>query len=213
MSKTRVMFAMFSIVAILLCVSHICHFVSPLIQMSSGGTTVISDEDGGDDMTSWEFAQLALFFDQYDWENYNADDFPDWLYMPEETPDWFNASNDEMLIPPFYGYHWDTYNPDDFPNWILAPDELPDGFNSTNPEHVLGFMMMYIDPELMEDMEDMTTSEGTDGTDETDGTDMGSGDIDFGAIIGDFVNIYELIYGVIALGVAIVLFIVSRSVE
>lgn len=206
MSKPRLFFAMFSIIAVLMFVNHVLHFVSPLIRMSdeSGGIT-----EEGDDLTTWEFLEVATFFENYNWSEYNSEDFPDWLYMPSELPTGFNASNGDS-VPPFYGYNWDEYDPTDFPNWLIMPTELPSDFNSTDPEYVMGFITEHIDPEFIESMEDGMS----DLAEVEDPSDVLSGEnFDLGSIVSSIISVWELVYGVIWLGVAIVLFILSRSVD
>lgn len=204
MSKARLFFAMFSIIAVLLCVNHVLHFVSPLIRMSdeSGDLT-----DDGDDLTTWEFLEMAAFFENYNWSDYNSEDFPDWLYMPDSL-EGFNDS--DGAIPIFYGYNWTNYDPEDFPNWLIMPSKLPSDFNSSDPEYVSQFIFEHIDPEFISQMEDGMS----DLADVEDPSDVLTGDnFDLGSIVGSIISVWELVYGVIWFGIALVLFILSRSVE
>lgn len=209
MSKTRLFFAMFSIIAVLLCVNHVLHFVSPLIQMSTEEGEIPFDNETGDDLTTWEFLEMATFFENYNWSDYDVNDFPDWLYMPDEYPGGLNSSDNES-VPPFFGYHWDVYNSEDFPNWLDMPDTLPTDFDRHDPEYVMDFIADHIDPEFMESMEDGMS----DLADVENPEDLLSGDnFDLGSLLGSIISVWELVYGIVWLGIAIVLFIVSRSVE
>lgn len=209
MSKARVFFAMLSIVAILLAVNHVLHFVSPLIQLGSmdeEGTSDIADD--GDDLTTFEFLEMASTFENYDWSNYNPDDFPDWLYMPDELPTTYNAS--EVGVPPFYGYNWSNYNPDDFPNWLIMPDQLPSDFNATDPEYVMDFVGEHIDPTFVESMEDGMS----DLADVENPEDLLSGDnFDLGSLIGSIISVWELVFAILNIGAALIFLVISRSVD
>lgn len=211
MSKAKPFFAIMSIVAILLAVSHVIHFVGPLIQMSDEEGNI--PQDTGDDLTTYEFLELAQFFENYDWANYNPDDFPAWIYMPDALNETEFVNDDWNIsqsgVPPFYGYDWDTYDPTDFPNWLIMPETLPTDFNRTSPTYVEEFVFDHIDPSYYEAMEDaMSDLAGIDSPEDA----LSGDNFDLGSAIGSIISVWELIYAILNIGAALIFFIISRSV-
>ena len=195
MSKTRTFLTLFSIISILLSVSHIVHFASPLLEMTADPDI----PESGDDMTAMEFLKMAQFFDEYDWEEYDSEDFPDWLYMPSEYPSELNASEDALS--PWAAYDWDSYDPNDFPNWMNAPAELPVDFDEDDEDD---FIITYMDEDYMNEVLELMGSE----------TDTESGEISAEQTdITSFIHPLEAIYGLIWIAVAVISLILSRSVN
>jgi hypothetical protein len=166
--------------------------VNPLLEMSADPDI----PESGDDMTAMEFLKMAQFFDEYDWEEYNSEDFPDWLYMPSEYPSELNASED--AVSPWAAYDWDSYDPNDFPNWINAPAELPADFDEIDEDD---FIFTYMDEDYMNEIIELMGFE-TDTEISAEQTDITS-----------FIHPLEAIYGLIWIAVAVISLILSRSVN
>lgn len=214
MGKAKIFLAFASIIAILLATSHVLHFVSPFLELSqeveSGDTTWVGIPDDPDDFTANDLMQIVFIMNTYEWENYNANDFPDWMYMSTTYPSSLNASEGES-VPVFMGYHWNSYDPDDFPEWMDPPATLPADFNSSDPEDVNDFTINYMDPDMRNDLAELMSQYEENPV--IFGTTMATTDSLFSVLSIPFISFMELIYAIIFLAGAIVLFIISRSVS
>ena len=209
MSKAKTAFLSLGIICLLLCVSHLIHFLSPLLRLSDsvGGSGLSGIPEDGDDIdTPEEFFLLALSFENYDWDNYDKDDFPEWLYMPETEE--VNNESDAII---FGAYAWENYDPEDFPAFLVMPEELPDDFDETDGDWVFE----YIDEDFIVELSAYAES-FEEGEEEGSEEDMimqllfgGSGST---GVSEPIINVYELVYALICFIVAIAFYWISRSV-
>jgi hypothetical protein len=204
-----------SIIAILFATSHILHFAAPILQLTSSNDEI---SDNPDDMTTTEFLTMMAFYESYNWTEYDTSDFPSWMYMPDTYPSHVDLNqSDNEPIPIFWSYDWDHYDASDFPNWIDAPTTLPSNFTTIRAELQseyhgsdgwlgMWFVSTYIDPEFLAEIESSVES----GDSEIVG--QIAGIFALPAILSTFV-VLEIFGFIIWLAVAIILFIVSRSVD
>ena len=205
MKKNRIFLIWGFVICVLVSTNHIAHFVSPLLNLSGlfGGTSGSSGtssipEDTGDDMTAMEFVLMMMEFQEYNWSEYDQEDFPDWLYMPENISDFA-----ESEFPVFLAYDWENYNPDDFPNWLTMPDELPEDFQPAD-------IINYIDEDFYADVSSLI--ETFTGSSEGDSTGFSMDMI--GTIIENSgINFMHILYSIIAGGIGIILYAIQKSIK
>lgn len=193
--------------------SHLLHFASPILQLSNNENGITTNPDN---MTPVKFIELMVFYNDYNWSEYDSSDFPTWLYMPESYPTELNQTDNEP-ISPFWSYDWDNYNKDDFPSWILAPNELNSTFielkdqmeseEGTTGYLGLYFMMTYIDPEYLEQIENYMEN--------PESTELSGSMSELASIIplSTMFILSDAIWLVIWLVVGIILFILSGRVD
>lgn len=157
MQTRSLLFSLGAIICLLFGTYHIISFVIPVTQLFGGETgnpeDLLSEDMIPDDPEDIEdgrdFILMYVYFMSYDYENYDKNDFPSWLYMPDTV----NCSDDDdnsssCDVQPFGGYDWANYNSNDFPSWLDMPNSLPENFSAEdfNP-------LDYMDEELLADVE------------------------------------------------------------
>ena len=151
MNVVKLFFGWACIICVLLGTSHLLNVFSPFIGLSSNLNESNSFSTNPNDVDAEELVDLYVFMTNYDMENYDPEDFPDWLYMPNNSSG--NLTEDD--IKPYGGYNWSEYNVGDFPDWLDMPATLPENFTADDFD-----MMDYMDPEFMDQVEsEMMNSE------------------------------------------------------
>jgi len=133
-----------TIIFVLLGTAHLVTFISPLLNITGGSTSIdgtTSLPDDPDTLTPQQFVSLYVSMQEYNWSEYDPADFPTWLYMPEN-----NTTNSS--VQPWGGYDWENYNPEDFPSWLDMPASLPENFTAEEFD-----VIDYMDPEYLAECE------------------------------------------------------------
>jgi hypothetical protein len=188
MQKSKAMSISVAIVFMLLGLSHLIHFLSPALNYTdlTTGSSVIPDDSTEID-TPEEFMIMALYLEEYDWDNYNDEDFPEWMYMPTAE----SVENNETELIPFGAYNWSEYDKNDFPSFLDMPDNASE-IDTTSSDWVLEYVDAELKAELLEYAATYENAES-----ETE-------------MILPLIDFYEMVYALIFFIVGAIFYMISR---